>query len=241
MKKHIIFVAICTLLLFSNLVLYSQFTINAYVSTFSTTSLSYSDYYYREVNVITGVILRSRTQNQNFDGNADYILVRFSQTEVAVIKLRENLFDFGQRINFNSMDESSFRMSIMYKKNTWDGYDQVNSKWRICFANEYGKYNCETKKDDLYYLLDGAKTLSVIINDYNRILESCKGSNLNNCENYKSQLNTIESQAKELKDRFEYHAFFGNDPYWEKFLEFLRSCTEVEKKSNELYKTICKE
>lgn len=227
--------------LFISTATFSQLNINAHVATFSTSSLSYSDYYYRQVTIVTGVILKLRTNNQNFDGTADYVIISFSQDEVAIIKLREDLFDFGQRLNFATMSESSFKLLLAYKNKTWDGYDQDNTKWRICFGNEYEKYSCDTKTDPLYYLIDGSKKLSTLIDDYNRIINILKSGNISNCQYYKSQLTNIETIAKELKDRFPYGSFMGKDPYWDSFLEFLGDCTEVQSISSEIARDLCKQ
>ena len=239
MKKELKVFTILILFLFINISSFGQLLINAYVATFSPTTLDYSDYFFRKVTIIPGLSLKVKTKDPNYDSNADYILLRFSQTEVAIIKLKDNLLDFGQRLDFDSMDESFFRIALMSKKKTWEGYDQDKSKWRICFGSEYDKYSCETKKDDLFFLIDGSNVLAKLIEDYNRILEFSKSSTASNCESNKNLLNSIESNAKDLKDRFESDSFRGNDPYWETYIEFIKSCTEVENKSNELSKSLC--
>lgn len=219
---------------------FGQLKVKAHIAYFKKTDLSYSEYFFREITLVPGVSLAQKTGDNSYDALKDYVLIWFSQDQVAVIKLKEDLFNNYQRISFREVDEYALNLALSGKNKTLEGYDRENIKWRICFASEYMKYSCSTDTEPLALLFDGIREADKLIENYNRILESSKNSKKpDNCRLYSSELESIIQKAKDLKDRLTYQSFSGDDPYWNTYLEFLRTCTDVEKRSIELKRINC--
>lgn len=212
-----------------------QLKVKAHIAYFKKTELSYSEYVFREITLVPGVILVQKTGNNSYDALKDYVLIRFAQDQVAIIKLKDDLFNNYQRVSFRQVGEDALNLALLGKNKTFDGYDQDNTKWRICFVSEYLKYSCSTDPEPLALLFDGIKEADKLIGNYNRILELSKtGNRSDNCRLYSNELESITQKAKDLKDKLTYQSFSGDDPYWNRYLEFLRTCADIEKSSVDL-------
>ncbi len=219
---------------------FGQHTTHAHVAYFKTSTNDYSQYYYREIVIVPGLILQSRTKDTRYDANSDYVLIWYNQDEVSVVELMKDFFDFGQRLFTDELDDMLFTTLMWGKEKTWIGYDEDKTRWRICFADQFQHYSCETGKDGLSYLFEGIDQIDLLIDEYNKIVDSYNSDNLLlGCEYYESKLDQIEKEAIALKARLNYDDFTGNDPYWELYLNFLGTCTDLENSSKELKSSIC--
>src|SRR5690606_25779119 len=55
------------------------------------TDSSYSTYFFREIDLVTGVELNNATQTREYDAYSDYALIWFDQTQVAIINLKSKI------------------------------------------------------------------------------------------------------------------------------------------------------
>lgn len=69
---------------------FGQLTVNIGVK-YQRSDKTYSEYYFRDIDLLTGVELNTKTKTQNYDSNSDYALVWFGQNEVAIIKFKDKI------------------------------------------------------------------------------------------------------------------------------------------------------
>lgn len=78
-------------------VTYGQLSVNAGIK-YKKDNDIYSEYYYREIELITGKDLNKATKTLNYDQYSDYALVWFDQNEVAIIKLKDSIQPDSDRL-----------------------------------------------------------------------------------------------------------------------------------------------
>lgn len=185
-----------------------------------------------------GSRLGIKTGDNSYDAFKDYVLIWFSEDKVAIIKLKDDIFDNYQRIVFNEVDKNTLQRALGGKNPTFEGYDQSNTKWRICFTSE--KYLCSTETEPLKILFDGINEIEKIKKEFSNILEYCKsGTKEDNCKRYSSDLKSISDRAKELTDGLSSKSFNGDDPYWDTYSNFVQTCADIERMSIKLNRVNC--
>ena len=94
---------------------------------------TYSDYYFRKIDLHTGVELNKATKTQNYDSNSDYVLIWFAQDQVAIIKLKEKIKNSIYRTSGEPINKSELDVSCQFFGYMKEGTDQDGTVWRICF------------------------------------------------------------------------------------------------------------
>ena len=118
---------------------FAQYTVNAYVK-YQNNDGEYSDYFQRDVDLISGSKLNRSTSSSNYSYNSDYVLVWFSNNQVAIIELETVRFSstFNSEITDISFDIGKQINGIKHK-----GIDENGVQWYICFtAPFYESYVC---------------------------------------------------------------------------------------------------
>lgn len=111
---------------------FGQLSINAAVS-YKTKDGSYSEPYIRKVQIETGSRLNKKVGSADYDANSDYILVWFSQNEVAIIKTNIIFCPGNSRIMNEQISKTCFDLHCRFKGYTVKGTDQDGDEWRFCF------------------------------------------------------------------------------------------------------------
>ncbi len=101
---------------------------------------SYSDYYWREIVFVSGEYLNQETQHEQIDDSKTYVMIWFSQSEVAIIELEQKIFQ-RLKISQDSFDFSC-KLSNYYLKGK-----QINSdsprEWKFCMLGDDMKNLCQ--------------------------------------------------------------------------------------------------
>lgn len=94
------------------------------------TENGFSDYNYRDIELITGFELNRATRSRDYSTSSDYAVIWFSDNQVAIVELENVRFSSStnNRINSNSF---SATLSIQGRNHT--GTDQNGIAWKICF------------------------------------------------------------------------------------------------------------
>ena len=94
---------------------------------------SYSEYYFREIDLYTGVELNRATKTQDYNSDSDYVLIWFAQNQVAIIKLKEKIKTNLYRTIGEPINKTEFEMNCQVFGYMKEGTDQDGTVWKICF------------------------------------------------------------------------------------------------------------
>ena len=100
---------------------------------------SYSDYYWREIVFVSGEYLNTESPNNQIDDSKTYVMIWFSQSEVALVELEQKIF---QRLKI-SQDSFDFgcKLSNYYLKGKQINGDSPK-EWKFCMLTEDMKNLC---------------------------------------------------------------------------------------------------
>ena len=103
------------------------------------TESGFSDYYYRDIELITGIELNRATRSRDYSSSSDYAVIWFSDDQVAIVELETVRFSSltNNRINSNIL---SSVLSIRGRNHT--GTDQSGVAWKICFFSQSFSASC---------------------------------------------------------------------------------------------------
>jgi len=130
----------CYLVLFFSFTseVHAQHTVEAYVS-YETESRGFSEYYYREIDLMSGFELNRRTNTRNYSVQSDYALIWFSNDQVAIIELKTIRFS---TITNSSISKTAFDIALQFRGLNHEGIDQREVRWKICFASRGWNMTC---------------------------------------------------------------------------------------------------
>ncbi|MBD3615380.1 MAG: hypothetical protein HUJ22_02320 [Gracilimonas sp.] len=130
MKKRYCLCFLIGFLLFVNSThLLAQLTVEAGVS-YQMEDDEFSDYYWREVDIVSGSILNRNSILNEYSFSSDYVIVWFSQNEAAVIELTSVRFS---SITRSEISKDIFNFTLRLKGDDHKGVDKNGTNWKICF------------------------------------------------------------------------------------------------------------
>ncbi len=120
---------------------FGQLTVNIGVK-YHRSDNTYSDYYFRDIDLLTGVELNTRTKTQNYDRYSDYALVWFSQNEVAIIKLKDKIQTDVDRLMGKPISKFGLDFNCQIYGYQKEGTDQDGTVWKLCFYSDVLRTLC---------------------------------------------------------------------------------------------------
>ncbi|SKB56092.1 hypothetical protein SAMN05660226_01987 [Parapedobacter luteus] len=100
---------------------------------YKSTDGSYSKYYFREIDLVTGVELNNATNTREYDVYSDYALIWFDQTQVAIVKLKSKIQSDVNRMMGKPIDKTLLEINCQIAGYNKEGVDQNGTEWKLCF------------------------------------------------------------------------------------------------------------
>ncbi|OGX87857.1 hypothetical protein [Hymenobacter glacialis] len=114
---------------------YAQLEVEAGVK-YKKEGQGWSEYYFRNIDLMTGPELNASTKTNDYKYSSDYALIWFSQHEVAIVELKQSIQTDAARLMGNSISSSVLKIHQQFYGYQMEGVDKSGVNWKFCFLTE---------------------------------------------------------------------------------------------------------